>query len=178
MTRQEAYDARRAAQDAERDAAEAAQLAEMAAAAAARAAAADAEAAAWAGSIRVEGGGEADPASEAAAAAARDAALVAYVTAHKVVPLADLAAATGGSVGGTVAALRRLDAAGEVTGIFDDVRAAYICLTPAEARAVAGAIVDAGRVSLEALAARSGEWLDLEGKGTAGGCGGGGGVEG
>ena len=165
MSRQEAYDAKRAAKDAEREAFEAAQLAEMARAAADRAAAADAEAAAWAGTIEVEGRGEADPEAEAAAAAARDAAIVSYLSTHKVTPLADLAAAAGLGVREAVAALRRLDAAGTVTGLFDDVRGSYIAITPAEAKAVAGAIVAAGRVTIAGLAARSGEWLDLEGKG-------------
>ena len=163
MTRQAAYDAKRAARDVNREAFEAAQLAEMARAAAARAAEAEAEAEAWAGTIRVEGGGEADPAAEAAALEARDAAMITHLTTHKVVPLADLAAAFHVSVAEAVAAVRRLDGVGRVTGVFDDVRAAYLCITSDEARAVAGAIAQAGRISIVDLAARSGEWLDLEG---------------
>ena len=165
MSRQAAYEAKRAVKDAEREAFEAAQLAEMAAAAAARAAAAEAEAAAWAGTIEVEAAGEADPAAEAAAAAARDDAIVAHLTTHKVVPLASLAAAFGLSVADAVGAVRRLDGEGRVAGIFDDPRAAYIAITPAEAAAVAATIVEAGRISIADLAARAGEWLDLEGRG-------------
>ena len=164
MSRQAAYEAKRAVKDAEREAFEAAQLAEMAAAAAARAAAAEAEAAAWAGTIEVEAAGEADPAAEAAAAA-RDDAIVAHLTTHKVVPLASLAAAFGLSVADAVGAVRRLDGEGRVAGIFDDPRAAYIAITPAEAAAVAATIVEAGRISIADLAARAGEWLDLEGRG-------------
>ncbi|GBF89247.1 DDRGK domain-containing protein [Raphidocelis subcapitata] len=154
------YEERRRKRDEEREALERAQEEEIRRAAEERARREDEEASKWMGAISVEEAGTGAEGEEGGgeAAAAR---FVAYVRERKMVSIEELATEFRLRSAEVVERIAALEAQGALTGVMDE-RGKFIHISAEEMAAVAEFVRKRGRVAIAELAARSGEFIDLE----------------
>lgn len=160
-TRKDAYEARRAARDAEREAQEAAQEAEIRKAAEERAKREAEEAEKWMHTFTVEAAGEEALSREAGEAQLTK--MVEYLQRRKTAALEEVAAEFGLRTAEVVTKVQALEAEGRITGVMDD-RGKFIYVSREEMAAVADFIRRRGRVAISEIAAKSADFIDLEGK--------------
>ena len=159
--RKDAYNASRAARDAEREALEAAQEAEIRRAAEERAKREEEEAAQWMSSFKVEDAGEeALPNEEIEAQFHR---MEAFLKNRKIVALEEMAAEFKMRIADVIEKVRMLETLGRITGVMDE-RGKYIYISLEEMHAVADYIKAEGRVGIRELAMYSSRLIDLEPK--------------
>lgn len=160
FSRRDAYEARRAARDAEREAQEAAQEEEIRKAAEERARRQAEEAEKWMHTFTVEAAGEDALSKEAGEAQLNK--MVEYLKERKTAALEEVAAEFGIRTAEAVSKIQALEAEGRITGVMDD-RGKFIYVSREEMAAVADFIRSNGRVAISALAAKSSAFIDLEG---------------
>ncbi|KAI8463885.1 MAG: DDRGK domain-containing protein 1-like protein [Monoraphidium minutum] len=163
-----AYEERRKKRDEEREALERAQEDEIRRAAEERQRREDEEASKWLGQISVEEAGvDAEGGDEGGEAAA--ARMIAYIRERKMVSIEELATEFRLRSAEVVDRLQALEAAGQLTGVMDE-RGKFIHISVDEMRAVADFIRKRGRVAIAELAAKSGDFIDLEPRAAAAGA--------
>ena len=160
-TRKDAYEARRAARDAEREAQEAAQEEEIRRAAEERARREAEEAEKWMHTFTLEAAGEEILSREAGEAQLSK--MVEYLQRRKTAALEEVSAEFGLRTSEVVTKVQALEAEGRITGVMDD-RGKFIYVSREEMEAVADFIRKRGRVAIAEIAAKSATFIDLEGK--------------
>jgi DDRGK domain-containing protein 1 len=156
--RKDAYDAARAARDAERETLEQAQEEEIRRAALERAKKEEEEAQKWMSSFTVEDAGEdAIAAEEASALADR---MENFLKSKKTVGLEELAAEFKMRTAEVIEKIKLLEDQDRITGVMDD-RGKYIYISREEMKAVANYIKKRGRIAISELAKESTEMIDL-----------------
>lgn len=154
----QAYEARRAAKEAEREAQEAAQEEEIRRAAEERRKKEEEEAAKWMSAFTLEAAGE-DALSKEQDEQLLDR-MVEYIKKRKTVAMEDVAAEFNLKVVDAISRVQSLEAAGRITGVMDD-RGKFIFVGLQEMEAVAEYIRSQGRISIADLASKSNTFIDL-----------------
>jgi flagellar biosynthesis GTPase FlhF len=156
--RKDAYDAARAARDAERETLEQAQEEEIRRAALERAKKEEEEAQKWMSSFTVEDEGEDALAAEEASALADR--METFLKSKKTVGLEELAAEFKMRTAEVIEKIKLLEDQDRITGVMDD-RGKYIYISREEMKAVANYIKRRGRIAISELAKESTELVDL-----------------
>lgn len=157
--RKDAYDAARAARDAERETLELAQEEEIRRAALERAKKEEEEAQKWMSSFKIEDAGEDTLAVEEEEALADR--METFLKSKKTVGLEELAAEFKMRTAEVIEKIKLLEDQDRITGVMDD-RGKYIYISREEMKAVAELIKRRGRIAIGELAKESTELVDLE----------------
>ena len=159
-SRKDAYEARRAAKDAEREAMELAQEQEILRAAEEREAKEQEEAEKWMHMFTVDDAGEDAQSKEQGEQLLQK--MVEYIKKRKMVPLEDIAAQFSIRTSDVIEKVRELESSKRITGIMDD-RGKYIYISDEEMRNVADFIRKKGRIGISDLAKESATLIHFEG---------------
>lgn len=159
VSRKDAYEAKRAAKDAEREAIELAQEQEILRAAEEREAKEQEEAEKWMHMFTVDDAGEDAQNKEKGEKLLH--AMVHYIKKRKMVPLEDIAAQFGIRTSEVIEKVRDLEASKQITGIMDD-RGKYIYISDEEMRQVASLIRKKGRIGISDLAMESSTLINFD----------------
>lgn len=160
ISRRDAYEAKRAAKEAEREAIELAQEEEILRAAEEREAKEREEAEKWMHMFTIDDAGE-DAQSKEQSEQLLDS-MVEYIKKRKMVPLEDIAAQFGIRTSEVIEKVRDLESSKRITGIMDD-RGKYIYISDEEMRSVASFIRKKGRIGISDLARESATLIHFEG---------------
>ena len=160
VSRKDAYEARRAARDAEREAIELAQEQEILRAAEEREAKEQEEAEKWMHMFTVDDAGEEAQNKEQGEQLLCK--MVEYITKRKMVPLEDIAAEFGIRTSEVIEKVKELESTKRITGIMDD-RGKYIYISDEEMRNVADFIRKRGRIGISDLARETATLINFDG---------------